>query len=238
MTFETIRTQVQKNYLETLRKSTSRKISISMGIIFSIIYTIDNWYKGDIDIVLTAIVFLCITIFNLFIFELMPLKINAKLTPEALDKMTVEYIESEIEDYEEYRKSIINKISKNNQKLKDTIDTIQEYNTILKPKVPTPKIFTLGDTFLYDSITDRRTGDEYAKTIDLLNLLQNGYRVKIVIDEKIKSINDTFIKGMFNEVSKVFTADEIKEKVEIVGDNDFINLFKKNWIILEETNKK
>ena len=84
-----------------------------------------------------------------------------------------------------------------------------------------------------DSISGRNTGQKYAKDKKVIDQIDtNTY--KIVISPKVKAINDSFIKGFFSEVFKKYkTKEKIKEKFTIEADPYFIELFNKNYLILE-----
>lgn len=86
-----------------------------------------------------------------------------------------------------------------------------------------------------DSISGRDTGIAYENRIHLLDTLQKGDNVEIVIDGNyVKAINDSFIKGLFSKVFESYkTADAVKRQVKIVADDYFVRLFEKNWYILQ-----
>lgn len=97
------------------------------------------------------------------------------------------------------------------------------------------KRFELVDFLKYgDSFSGRDTGVEYSQSINLLYILEQGYNVEIVIDNRyIKAINDSFIKGLFNDVFKKYGKTEVVKRVNIISDEYFVKLFEKNWTILE-----
>lgn len=85
-----------------------------------------------------------------------------------------------------------------------------------------------------DSISGRAFGQKHASDTKILEHLNNGEKVKIIIDSsKVKAINDSFIKGFFSEVFKSKNYNFVKENVLITTENsNFISLFEKNWRIL------
>ena len=87
-----------------------------------------------------------------------------------------------------------------------------------------------------DSISGRDLGIEYAKQIKLLDILSKGEQIEFHIDsELVKAINDSFIKGLFNDVFKKYKrVDEIRKRVSINANDHFQKLFLKNWLILQE----
>jgi hypothetical protein len=85
-----------------------------------------------------------------------------------------------------------------------------------------------------DSISGRRFGEKHASDSGLLEKIDQGHIDIIISESVIKSINDSFIKGFFNEVFKKYKKkDFVKEHVTIVASENFKNLFDKNWSILE-----
>lgn len=89
-----------------------------------------------------------------------------------------------------------------------------------------------------DSISGRKTGEDYAIKINLLKKVQDGNDFKIIISTKIKAINDSFIKGFFSKVFQELQGKvNIQEKFSIDGDKYFVDLFKRNFKILDSINK-
>lgn len=88
-----------------------------------------------------------------------------------------------------------------------------------------------------DSISGRHTGQLYAEQKGILkNIEVNTF--KIIISPNIKAINDSFIKGFFSDVFKKYkNKQKIREKFIIEADPYFIDLFDKNYSILESINK-
>lgn len=87
-----------------------------------------------------------------------------------------------------------------------------------------------------DSISGRSFGEEFAKKIDLIKNFEEGYTIIIKIDSNfIKAINDSFIKGLFSSLfEKEKTIIKIKEKIKIEAEDYYLNLFEKNWLILQK----
>jgi hypothetical protein len=86
-----------------------------------------------------------------------------------------------------------------------------------------------------DSISGRKFGQDYAVKKSILENIENGKKIILMIDDsKIKAINDSFLKGFF---SKIFEAYKSKEKVESVFEikaNEYYKkLIDKNLKILE-----
>lgn len=74
------------------------------------------------------------------------------------------------------------------------------------------------------------------KKIRLLEILKNdGNKVSFIIDDIMYAINDTFIKGLFEEVFEVYKfINQVEKRIEIIGSDYFIRLFRLNWFILED----
>ena len=90
-----------------------------------------------------------------------------------------------------------------------------------------------------DSISGRDLGTGYAKNKDILKKIEDGDEINIVISQKIKAINDSFIKGFFAKIFEEYkTVDKIKDKFSVDAyDAHFTNLIQKNWRILENSVK-
>lgn len=86
-----------------------------------------------------------------------------------------------------------------------------------------------------DSISGRGFGAGYSDKIKLLDLISHDENIEFTIDENyVKAINDSFIKGLFNEVFKKYkTISSIQSKININASEHFKTLFFKNWKILE-----
>jgi hypothetical protein len=84
-----------------------------------------------------------------------------------------------------------------------------------------------------DSISGRNIGQVYARKKNIIkDIEQNTF--KIIISPRVKAINDSFIKGFFSEVFKKYkTKVKVKEKFTLEADPYFIELFDKNFTILE-----
>lgn len=85
-----------------------------------------------------------------------------------------------------------------------------------------------------NSISGRSYGEQYALKIKLLDHLASNEKIILEIDSnKIKAINDSFIKGLFSKVFENNNLDFVKSHIEIKTDNsNFKSLFEKNWEIL------
>ena len=84
------------------------------------------------------------------------------------------------------------------------------------------------------TITGRQFGVAYAEQKKLLEHIKNNEQVEIIISDKVAAINDSFIKGFFNEVFKFLKSkDKVAKQITITADSNFKNLFDKNWTILE-----
>lgn len=85
-----------------------------------------------------------------------------------------------------------------------------------------------------DTISGRATGEKYARDKKILEKLDNGEQFDIVIADNISAINDSFWKGFFSEIMKVYkTKDSVEVLFKVSGDIHFINSVKKNLLILE-----
>jgi len=95
---------------------------------------------------------------------------------------------------------------------------------------------TLVDPPHTDSISGRGFGEEYAKTIELLQKIESNNKINFIIDSQyVKAINDSFIKGLFSKIfQKYKTIEEVKKHIQITGSDYFKRLFEKNWLILQE----
>lgn len=89
------------------------------------------------------------------------------------------------------------------------------------------------------SIYGRDLGEIYALEKNLSDHVKNGDKIIIKIDsEKVKAINDSFIKGFFCKIFEMlYTVSEVRKYFELKMCDEFKNLFEKNWIILESLNK-
>ncbi|TWR30463.1 hypothetical protein FPZ43_05850 [Mucilaginibacter pallidiroseus] len=86
-----------------------------------------------------------------------------------------------------------------------------------------------------DAIFGRYNGNDYAEKFHLLEELKQNNSFIIKIDStRVKSINDSFIKGMFSDIFKIYKKkDIIQNRFAIDAPEPFKNLFYKNWGILE-----
>lgn len=86
-----------------------------------------------------------------------------------------------------------------------------------------------------DSISGREFGEKHAEDTKVLDHIDNGEKIVIIIDNTfVKAINDSFIKGFFNRIFEKFhTVAEVRKFVELRAHDNFQRLFEKNWLILE-----
>lgn len=94
---------------------------------------------------------------------------------------------------------------------------------------------TLVKPPLTDSISGRAFGARHALETRILEHLNNGESIVIIIDkDKVKAINDSFIKGFFSNVfENKYSLEKIKSSITIDSSNEnFKKLFEKNWEIL------
>jgi hypothetical protein len=85
-----------------------------------------------------------------------------------------------------------------------------------------------------DSISGRKTGQAYLKDKKVITSLEDGYKIEIIIDERINAINDSFWKGFFSGVMEKYKSkEEIMKHFQIIGDEYFIDSVDKNLMILE-----
>lgn len=86
-----------------------------------------------------------------------------------------------------------------------------------------------------DSISGRDFGKQHAIDTSILSHLQKNEVILLKIDSnKIKAINDSFIKGFFSDVFGKKNLAFIKEHVKFDTSNEnFVKLFEKNWEILD-----
>jgi hypothetical protein len=86
-----------------------------------------------------------------------------------------------------------------------------------------------------NSISGRSFGEGYAKKKDLVGHLEKGDTFLIKIDsDKIKAINDSFWKGFFNDVFKLYhTKEEVLNRFQFDSNEYFLKLINKNLAILD-----
>ncbi len=86
-----------------------------------------------------------------------------------------------------------------------------------------------------DSISGREFGASFAERQDLLGHVRNHDKIVLLIDEnKVKAINDSFIKGFFKKVFELLGSKrKVQEQFEIKSNDYYKRLFDKNWTILE-----
>lgn len=92
----------------------------------------------------------------------------------------------------------------------------------------------LAESLGQDYISGRELGKEFAHSINLVKLAKNGGNFIIHIDDnRVKAINDTFIKGMFGTVCyELKYTREVNRRFKIDGNDHYKRLFHKNWLIL------
>jgi hypothetical protein len=90
-----------------------------------------------------------------------------------------------------------------------------------------------------DSISGRRFGEGYANQVKLLeNIKLGAHFVLIIPPDKIKAINDSFIKGFFSGIFKEFKSKEIVNSYFTFETDVFYkSLIDKNFSILESIYK-
>ena len=86
-----------------------------------------------------------------------------------------------------------------------------------------------------DSISGREFGSTFAERQDLLTHVRNHDKIVLLIDEnKVKAINDSFIKGFFKGVFELLKSKRnVQAQFEIKSNDYYKRLFDKNWTILE-----
>jgi hypothetical protein len=86
-----------------------------------------------------------------------------------------------------------------------------------------------------DLISGRAFGEKEAEKFHIMDHVNNNEKIVIYIDDqKVKAINDSFIKGFFSDVFKILkTKERVQQIFEVEGNDYFIRLFHKNWTILE-----
>jgi hypothetical protein len=86
-----------------------------------------------------------------------------------------------------------------------------------------------------DSISGRSFGEGYAAKVNLLENVKMGNKIILIIPpDKIKAINDSFWKGFFSGVFKVYKKKEIvKSFFQFETDNFYKSLIEKNLTILD-----
>ncbi len=86
-----------------------------------------------------------------------------------------------------------------------------------------------------DSLTGRDFGESEAKKNHIIDHIKNGNKIVIVIDEeKVRSINDSFIKGFFSDVFKILkTKTKVEEYFTLQANEYYKRLFDKNLSIID-----
>lgn len=85
-----------------------------------------------------------------------------------------------------------------------------------------------------DSISGRTLGEKYAKKVHLADHIKSGNNVEIVIPSLIKAINDSFWKGFFSDLFKVYKSKEkIKSYFTFTTDDYYKSVIDKNLTILD-----
>ena len=98
-------------------------------------------------------------------------------------------------------------------------------------------VFKLSDLLIKgktDQISGRKFGVDYSEKINLVKLIDDHTTVKFVIDDEVKAINDSFIKGLFRDAFiKYKNINKISECISIEANDFFKKLFEKNWQVLQ-----
>jgi len=86
-----------------------------------------------------------------------------------------------------------------------------------------------------DSISGRKFGQDFAETEGVLKLLENGFIIKIIIDDtKVKAINDSFWKGFLSKVfERLKSKSEVNKLLEFDCNSSFKKQIDKNFEILD-----
>jgi hypothetical protein len=85
-----------------------------------------------------------------------------------------------------------------------------------------------------DQISGRSFGNDYSTKIRLMDLIDSNTHVKFIINDEVKAINDSFIKGLFSEVFKKYKdLNKIQSLISIESNDFFRSLFDKNWQVLQ-----
>ena len=86
-----------------------------------------------------------------------------------------------------------------------------------------------------DSISGRTFGEGYAAKVELLENIKAGNKITLIIPpQKIKAINDSFWKGFFSGLFKVYKKKEIiKSFFNFETDDFYKTLIEKNLTILD-----
>jgi len=97
------------------------------------------------------------------------------------------------------------------------------------------KLEELVDPPKTDSISGRRFGQEYAQSKDVINHIGKDKKIILIInDEKVKAINDSFIKGFFSGIfEKYKSKTTVNSFIEIRSNDYFKRLIDKNFILLD-----
>jgi hypothetical protein len=98
----------------------------------------------------------------------------------------------------------------------------------------------LADSRNNNSISGRDLGKRFAQDINLVKLAKNGGNFVIHIDDsKVHAINDTFIKGMFENVCyELKHTRMVADRFKIEGNDHYKRLFYKNWLIIDAMNNR
>lgn len=92
---------------------------------------------------------------------------------------------------------------------------------------------------LTNVISGRKLGEQFAKDTKIVERLRVGVNYTIIIDaEKIKAINDSFLKGFYGEIYKELKSkDIINLRVKLDTDKYYKSLIDKCLIVIESINK-
>lgn len=86
-----------------------------------------------------------------------------------------------------------------------------------------------------DWISGREFGEDKARKVGLLDWVKSKEKTIIHInDEKVKAINDSFIKGFFSSVfNEVKSKEQVNNLFTIDANPYYVRLFEKNFKILD-----
>ena len=92
----------------------------------------------------------------------------------------------------------------------------------------------LAEALGQDYISGREIGRIFAVEQNLVKLAKNGGNFVIHIDDsRVRAINDSFIKGMFDVVCyELKHTKEVAARFKINGNDHYKRLFYKNWLIV------
>ena len=100
------------------------------------------------------------------------------------------------------------------------------------------KIFNLSTEVIpniTDSISGRRDGEKYASDNKIIELIKEGNIIVIEIpSDKVKAINDSFWKGFFSGIFKIYKSKkEVMKHFKFLADDFYKISIDKNLTILD-----